>query len=155
MALSRTKQDPSGGRRPSGTLESAVLAVLWDAGRALSPGEVRDRLAARTGEADSLSTGSGATSGELSYSTVVTILTRLYEKKSLARHRDGRAFRYAPVADEAGLAARRLAALLDNAPDRTAVLSRFVEDLSDRDEQLLRALLGGRLGGNDAGTERE
>jgi predicted transcriptional regulator len=168
MALSRTKQDPSGGRRPSGTLESAVLAVLWDAGRALSPGEVRDRLAARGGEGDGLGAGTGpgsgsgsgsgtssvAASGGLSYSTVVTILTRLYEKKSLARHRDGRAFRYAPVADEAGLAARRLAALLDNAPDRTAVLSRFVEDLSDRDEQLLRALLGGRPGGNDPGTER-
>jgi predicted transcriptional regulator len=109
-----------------------VLAVLWDAGEPLSPGEVRHRLR--------LNGDRGA--AELSYSTVVTILSRLHEKKSLARQRDGRAFRYTPVADRAGLAARRLSALLDQAPDREAVLSRFVEDLSDHDEQLLRDLLG-------------
>jgi predicted transcriptional regulator len=120
----------SGSRRGSGELESAVLAVLWAAGEALSPGEVRDRLGPGGG-------------GGLSYSTVVTILSRLYEKKALSRRRDGRAFRYAPVADEAGMAARRLAALLDREPDREEVLSRFVEDLSGRDEDLLRRLLGG------------
>jgi predicted transcriptional regulator len=131
------REPEAGARRAAGELESAVLAVLWEAGAPLSPGDVRDRLAAR-----------GATGGgELSYSTVVTILTRLYQKKALARHRDGRAFRYAPVADEAGLAARRLAAMLDREPDREAVLSRFVADLSDRDEQLLRSLLGGGQGG--------
>jgi predicted transcriptional regulator len=117
-------------RRGSGELEAAVLAVLWGAGTALSPGEVQTALAARTDAAR-----------ELSYSTVVTILSRLHEKKALTRQRDGRAFRYAPVADEAGLAARRLAALLDKEPDRAAVLSRFVADLSDGDEALLRRLL--------------
>lgn len=115
-------------RRGRGELESAVLAVLWAADAPLSPGEVRDRLA--RGE------------DELSYSTVVTILTRLHDKGSLSRHRDGRSFRYAPVADEVGLAARRLSALLDQTPDRQAVLSRFVEDLPDDDEVLLRRLLG-------------
>jgi predicted transcriptional regulator len=111
------------------------LAVLWDAGEPLNPTNVRDRLSA-----DDDSTRGGG----LSYSTVVTILSRLHGKGTLQRHRDGRAFRYAPVADEAGLAARRLAALLDRAPDRAAVLSRFVEDLSDRDEELLRSLLDNR-----------
>jgi predicted transcriptional regulator len=38
----------------------------------------------------------------LAYTTVVTILTRLFEKNALSRERDGRAYRYAPVADEAG-----------------------------------------------------
>ncbi|HEY3873426.1 MAG TPA: BlaI/MecI/CopY family transcriptional regulator [Actinocrinis sp.] len=136
-------QEPeAGARRAAGELESAVLAVLWEAGAPLSPGDVRDRLAAR-----------GTAGGELSYSTVVTILTRLYQKNALARHRDGRAFRYAPVADEAGLAARRLAAMLDREQDREAVLSRFVADLSDRDEQLLRSLLGDGPGGR-SGLER-
>ena len=74
----------------------------------------------------------------------MTILTRLSEKGALTRERDGRAYRYAPVADEAGLAARRLTAMLDTATDRQAVLSRFVEDLSDRDERLLRDLLDTR-----------
>jgi predicted transcriptional regulator len=118
-------------RRGAGQLESAVLEVLWAAGEPLSPGEVRNRLPLGEG-------------GGLAYSTVVTILSRLHEKGTLRRTRDGRAFRYTPVADEPGLAARRLSAMLDLAPDREAVLSRFVEDLSDGDEALLRTLLGER-----------
>lgn len=124
-------------RRAHGALESAVLAVLWEAGSPLSPAEVRERLAAHTAD-------------ELAYTTVVTILTRLFEKDALTRERDGRAYRYAPAADEAGLAARRLTALLDQSADRTAVLSRFIEDLPDHDEQLLRGLLGARI---QPGTE--
>lgn len=120
-----------GSRRAAGALEAAVLGVLWDAAAALSPGEVREVL----GRSDSAA-------GALSYSTVVTILTRLHEKGSLSRERDGRAYRYAPVADEAGLAARRLSQLLDRSTNREAVLSRFVADLSERDEELLRSLLG-------------
>ncbi|HEV2639477.1 MAG TPA: BlaI/MecI/CopY family transcriptional regulator [Actinocrinis sp.] len=122
-------------RRAAGALELAVLNVLWEAGRALSPAEVRERLV----------TGSGKEQGELAYSTVVTILTRLFEKDALFRERDGRAFRYLPVADEAGLAARRLTAMLDEAADRNAVLSGFIENLNDDDEHLLRALLEDRV----------
>jgi predicted transcriptional regulator len=130
----RTAEDGRVARRAHGALESAVLATLWQAGEPLSPAEVRERLAAQgTGGADALA-----------YTTVVTILTRLFEKNALSRERDGRAYRYAPVADEAGLAARRLTALLDTVADRNAVLSRFVEDLPDRDEQLLRGLLDAR-----------
>jgi len=137
------KQGPdsgAAGRRASGELEAAVLAVLWDAGEPLSPGDVRDRLSAADHGID------------LAYTTVVTILTRLREKRALTRARDGRAYRYAPAADAAGLAARRLAALLDEQPDREAVLSRFVADLSGRDEQVLRALLENQSdGGNRRG----
>jgi predicted transcriptional regulator len=119
------------GRRAAGALESAVLDVLWQGSAPMSPGEVREKLT----RADTAGT-------VLSYSTVVTILTRLHEKGSLSRERDGRAYRYAPVSDEAGLAARRLSQLLDRVPDREAVLSRFVADLSAQDEVLLRSLLG-------------
>jgi predicted transcriptional regulator len=59
----------------------------------------------------------------------------------------GRSFQYAPLADEAGLAARRLTALLDDSADREAVLSKFVADLPDGDEELLRRLLS-RPGGS-------
>jgi predicted transcriptional regulator len=129
---------PSLPRRGPGELEAAVLQVLWAAGRALSAGEVQAALAGRAG-----------TAPELAYSTVVTILSRLHAKKALGRRRAGHAFRYEPVADEAGLAARRLAAMLDREPDRAAVLSRFVADLSGGDEALLRRLLGD--GGAEAG----
>lgn len=134
-----SSEQAAGSRRAAGALESAVLGVLWNAAGPLSPGEVRERLAR-----------DGADGGaELSYSTVVTILTRLHEKNALSREREGRAYRYAPVADEAGLAARRLSQLLDRSPDREAVLSRFVADLSDHDEQLLRELLDGRAESDD------
>jgi predicted transcriptional regulator len=126
--------DPSGGempRRGPGELAAAVMQVLWEADRALNPGEVQAALAARDGQA-----------APLSYSTVVTILSRLHAKKALERRRAGRAFRYSPASDQAGLAARQLAAMLDREADRDAVLSRFVAELSDRDEQLLRSLLG-------------
>jgi predicted transcriptional regulator len=137
--LAAEQAETAAGRRAAGALESAVLAVLWGAATALSPGEVREALS-RT----------DANAAELSYSTVVTILTRLHEKGALFRERDGRAYRYAPVADEAGLAARRLSQLLDRSANREAVLSRFVADLSERDEELLRTLLAGADSAMDA-----
>ena len=113
------------GRRAAGELEAAVLAVLQAAGSPLSPGEVRDRLG-----------------GDLAYTTVVTILSRLHGKGVLDRRKAGRAFLYAPVADEPGLAARRMAQMLDAEPDREVVLARFVSGLSGEDEELLRRMLG-------------
>jgi predicted transcriptional regulator len=113
-------------RRGAGELEAEVLGVLQDAGSPLSPGEVRDRVGAA-----------------LAYTTVVTILSRLRAKGVLERHKSGRAYRYAPVADSPGLAARRMARVLDGEADREAVLARFVSTLSDRDEQLLRRVLAG------------
>jgi predicted transcriptional regulator len=112
-------------RRGSGELEAAVLAALQAAGGALSPGEVRDRLDA-----------------DLAYTTVVTILSRLHAKGVLDRRKSGRSYLYAPVADEPGLAARRMARVLDGEADREAVLARFVSSLSESDEDLLRSLLG-------------
>ncbi|MBO0830763.1 MAG: BlaI/MecI/CopY family transcriptional regulator, partial [Actinobacteria bacterium] len=79
--------------------------------------------------------------GGLAYSTVVTILSRLHAKGVLTRLRSGRAYSYAPVADQPGLAARRMRGVLDAEADRAAVLARFVSDLSTADEDLLRRML--------------
>jgi predicted transcriptional regulator len=117
--------DAIGGRRAAGELENAVLAVLQAAGQPLSPAEVRERL-----------------DGRLAYTTVVTILSRLHAKGVLDRRKAGRAYLYSPVADEPGLAARRMARVLDAEADREAVLARFVSGLSDDDEELLRRMLG-------------
>jgi predicted transcriptional regulator len=111
-------------RRANGTLAADLLAILHEAGTPLTPGEVLERL-----------------DDDLAYSTVVTILSRLYEKGVLTRSRPGRAFTYAPVADVPGLAARRMHQVLESEPDRATVLARFVGDLSARDEALLRDLL--------------
>jgi predicted transcriptional regulator len=122
------------GRRAAGELEAAVLAVLQEAGTALSPGEVRERIG-----------------GALAYTTVVTILSRLHAKGVLERHKAGRAYLYAPVADQPGLAARRMTRVLDGEADREAVLARFVSSLSDSDEELLRRMLGEHGMGGDTG----
>ncbi|KAA2255502.1 BlaI/MecI/CopY family transcriptional regulator [Solihabitans fulvus] len=112
-------------------MEAEVLAALWAAHRPLTPGEVQVKLG-----------------DELAYSTVVTILFRLHAKGLLGRSRQGRAYAYAPIEDEAGLAARRMRQLLDAERDRSTVLTRFVSDLSLADERLLRALLDEHAGGS-------
>jgi predicted transcriptional regulator len=112
-------------RRASGTLAAEVLAVLQDARQPLTPQEVRERLG----------------DDRLSYSTVVTILSRLHAKNVLIRRARGRAFAYTPVTDGPGLVARRMHQILEGVPDREAVLTRFVDDLSTGDEELLRRLL--------------
>ncbi len=114
-------------RRAAGTLEAEVLAILREASGPLSPGEVRQRISA-------------GRRGELSYSTIVTIVSRLHDKGLLARQRAGRGFTYTPV-DEASLAASRMSQALGSGIDRDAVLSRFVSGLSGRDAGLLRRLL--------------
>lgn len=130
-------------RRAAGTLEAEVLGILRDAGEPLTPGEVRQRLPAGRG-------------GELSYSTVVTIVSRLYDKGLLARQRVGRGFTYTPV-DEASLAAIRMSQALGSGTDHDAVLSRFVSGLSGRDARLLRSLLadGYAVADADQGRDRE
>jgi predicted transcriptional regulator len=114
-----------------------VLAVLRAAQVPLSPGQVRERLAIRP-------------QGELSYSTVVTIMSRLHAKGLLARERAGRGFAYTPV-DAASLAAGQMSRALDTGADRRAVLTSFVSGLSGRDTRLLRRLLAD---GEDAGQDR-
>ena len=118
---------PGPSRRPPGALEAEVMNVLRAAGTPLSPGQVRERLAARQLE-------------ELSYSTVVTIVSRLHAKGLLARERSGRGFVYTPL-DPASLAAGQMSRALDGDADHRAVLSRFVSGLSGRDARLLRRLL--------------
>ena len=122
----------AGGRRPVGALEAEILDVLQDCGEPLVPGDVLGRLG-----------------GELSYSTVVTVLSRMRDKGLLTRVKRGRAYAYAPVADSHGLAARRMRRELESDPDREAVLSRFVENLPTTDERLLRHLLGTDLLGDE------
>ena len=67
----------------------------------LSPAEVRELIG-----------------GGLAYTTVVTILSRLHAKGLLSRQKAGRVYRYAPVADQPGLAARRMTRVLDEEADR-------------------------------------
>jgi predicted transcriptional regulator len=77
----------------------------------------------------------------LAYNTVQTILTRLHQKGAVRRQLAGRAHAYTPVLDEAGLAARRMRAMLDRGGDHAAILTRFVGTLSPEEERTLTQLL--------------
>ncbi|MCX4675502.1 BlaI/MecI/CopY family transcriptional regulator [Streptomyces sp. NBC_01433] len=111
-------------RRGQGELEALVLAALRQAPGAVNAAWVQERLV-----------------GDLAYTTVITILTRLHAKGAVARERTGRSFAWTPAADEAGLAALRMRKVLDGESDREAVLASFLTALSPGDEQLLRGLL--------------
>ena len=111
-------------RREPGGLEAEVLAALWAADAPLTAAEVVDAL------------GDG-----LAYNTVQTILTRLHHKGAVRRQLAGRAHAYTPVLDEAGLAARRMRAMLDRGGDHAAILTRFVGTLSPDEEHTLTRLL--------------
>jgi predicted transcriptional regulator len=122
--VTMVRRPGSQARRAPGELEAEVLASLWNAGEPVTAADVQQRV-----------------DSELAYTTVVTILSRLHEKGVATRDKHGRSFFYSPVDDEAGLAARRMRKVLDNEPDRSGVLARFVSNLSESDEKMLRELL--------------
>jgi predicted transcriptional regulator len=112
-------------KRGNGEREAEILGLLHQAPGALTPGEVAERLG-----------------GGLTYSTVVTILSRMHAKQLLTRTPRGRAYAYQPVTDDPGFAARRMRGVLEERSDREAVLTRFADSLSSSDAELLRQLLG-------------
>ena len=80
----------------------------------------------------------------LAYTTVLTILIRLWRKGLLERPaKAGHAYTYRPAVSEADYAAQHMEAALTRARDRAAVLNRFVGNLSARDAAVLRDLLEG------------
>jgi predicted transcriptional regulator len=114
-----------------GELEAAVMDVLWSRGGWLTPGEVHEVLSAdRT----------------LAYTTVMTILVRLWAKGRLERERDGRAFVYRPLQTREEHVASKMGEDLRRAGDRPAALSYFVKTLSSADRAQLRRMLSGQRG---------
>jgi predicted transcriptional regulator len=119
--------------RARGALEREVLACLAAAGEPITAGDVHRQLG-----------------GDLAYTTVMTTLSRLYDKGALRRSIVGRAYTYeligGPDGARSNVTAHQMLRLLDAGEDRAGVLARFVADLSPQDEELLSRLLqGGEL----------
>lgn len=114
-------------RRPLGALEEVIMDYLWAVDTPVKPAVVHQAVAP-----------------DLAYTTVMTVLTRLWEKGRLTRGRDGRAYTYQPVRSEAEHRAEGMQSALAEAQDRVAVLSSFVEALDTEDAKVLRKLLGRR-----------
>ena len=116
---------------PMGELEAAVMDVLWDRGGWSTPGEVHEVLSADR---------------PLAYTTVMTILVRLWQKGRVERERDGRAYAYQPLQSREEHAATRMSECLTATRDRPLALTHFIHALSPADRAQLRRMLRGRSG---------
>ncbi|MEO5678705.1 MAG: BlaI/MecI/CopY family transcriptional regulator [Acidimicrobiales bacterium] len=112
------------GRRAKGALEQAVLAQLWSSDTALTAAEVRT-----------------ATGGDLAYTTVLTILSRLHAKGMVSREPRGRAHAYRPVLMDPTTTVARITELLSHSTSRTDSLSALATALDDPDRATLREAL--------------
>jgi predicted transcriptional regulator len=109
-------------------LENAVMDVLWDSEEWLTPREVQSLLPPER---------------SVGYTTVMTVLARLWQKERLDRERAGRAYAYRPVRTRSEYAAVRMEEILETAGDRSLALSRFAEHLSNSERKKLLAFLEG------------
>ncbi len=110
-----------------GPLEHRVMRALWD------------HESATVGEA--LETVNG-TDGDLAYTTVMTVLTRLLDKKIVQREREGRGYRYTPAQSEAELVESSARREVDRLVDRfgEVALARFATTLEGVDPNTLERL---------------
>ncbi|MFP5318209.1 MAG: BlaI/MecI/CopY family transcriptional regulator [Acidimicrobiia bacterium] len=114
------------GDEPFGPLEAELLHLLWSRGGWLSAPDAHEALAAHR---------------PLAYTTVSTVLIRLWQKGHLERVRDGRAFAYRAVHTKEQHTAARMAGLLAELDDRPRALSWFLEFLDADERAQLRRLL--------------
>lgn len=109
-----------------GSLETTVLDALSRASEPLSVREVHARLSKM----------------ELAYTTVLTVLDRLHEKRVVRREKRGRAFYYEPVVTPEQWRGQRAATLLAarDAPPSRAVLMAFLDGAERASPEVLNEL---------------
>jgi predicted transcriptional regulator len=113
-------------RAPSlGSLEAKIMRVAWQHPDEFMP--VREML--------------GQLDDALAYTTVMTVMNRLFEKGLLRRRREGRAWAYRPTGSREAYVAATMTEALDVAEDRTAALLHFLADLDPGEAAALRRLL--------------
>jgi predicted transcriptional regulator len=113
-----------------GELERTVMEVLWA------------RVDAGQGAATAREVGRAlADDRDLAHTTVMTVLDRLAKKGFLQRERDGRAWRYRPVASRASYVAELMLGALELTGDRNAALAHFARSVSGDEAEVLRQAL--------------
>lgn len=105
-------------------LETAVMNVLWISDTYLSPAEVREQLDV-----------------DRAYTTVMTVLVRLWNKGLLERVKDGKTFVYKPVIDRDEVLAANMLDLVERAGDVGSVLACFATRLDHAEREHLARLL--------------
>ena len=82
-----------------------------------------------------------ASDRDLAHTTVMTVLDRLAKKGFLERERDGRAWRYRPVASREGYVTELMLGALNETGDRDAALAHFVRSVSRDEIDVIRETL--------------
>jgi predicted transcriptional regulator len=109
-----------------GELEATVMDRMWDAAAPRSVRDVMEDL---------------QQSRTIAYTTVMTVMERLFRKGMLTRVEVGRAYLYSPAQSRADYTAGVMAETLANATDKAATLVHFADRVSAREaKQLLKAL---------------
>lgn len=107
-----------------GALESQVMAVLWDCPDALTVHDLVDRV--------------GSDERTPAYTTVLTVVTHLWEKKWVQREKVGRSYSYRPSRTRAEATTDLLREVLDASPDAPAVLLHLARTASAHEVEALR-----------------
>lgn len=112
-----------------GPLEAACLRALWESAPATVE-QVRSAVNASQGT-------------QLAYTTVMTVLSRLYGKGFLERRRQGRGYRYEPAYTETELAQALARRKVDELVERygDVALAQFAQTLQRRDPELLERVM--------------
>ncbi len=113
-------------RLADGELEALVLDALWSADDWLMPGDVLEHL---------------RPTHPLAYTSVMTVLVRLWNKGIVDRQPQGRGFAYRPVQSREELVADRMRQLLETSEDHGAALAHFLDGMGSGDRRRLRSLL--------------
>lgn len=78
---------------------------------------------------------------DIAYTTVMTLLSRLYDKGLVGRRRQGRGYAYRPRVSQSQYQARVMSTALRRDVDIPEVLLHFIGDLTPKEQATLRALL--------------
>jgi predicted transcriptional regulator len=109
-----------------GRLETELMERAWKRGQ-ISVRDVHDEMG-----------------GRLAYTTLMTTMDRLFKKGLLHRRKDGKAFIYSPAMTEReyqeSLTQHFFGMMLSDCGNPNAVLSRFVDAVSDADAKMLNEL---------------
>lgn len=105
-----------------GSLERAIMDVVWDAGKAMRVRELLDRLNEER---------------DLAYTTVQTVAERLVKKGLLVRTPYRNAFRYTAAHTRDEHVTRLMLEALSVSTDRLPVLTRFAQSVEDADAHAL------------------
>ena len=116
-----------------GHLEQAVLHVLWGHPDGVTARELIEALEGR----------------DPAMTTVLTVLNRLAHKGLVTRFGEMRPRRYVATARREDFIAQLMLDALGQAPDRAAVLSRFLGAMSDADTHHLRRAMRRRSSENN------